>query len=228
MERTMKVLVLASQKGGAGKTTLAFHLAVAAEAAGAGPVVMLDTDSQNTLKKWWNKRGADTPKMAEADVSAMSEVLAGLKSSGFRLAVVDTAGRANEANRSILQQADLVVMPVKPSAGDLWALAATVDVCTALKRPFTFVVCQAVRGASMTVQAVSALSEHGVVAPVVIHNRVNYAAAMGLGQTVQEMEPKGAGSAEIAELWQFVRKRLMANVQAGKRASPVKEASAHA
>jgi chromosome partitioning protein len=110
-------------------------------------------------------------------------------------------------------------MPVKPSAADLWALAATVDVCIAMRRPFTFVVCQAVRGASLTVQAVSALSEHGAVAPVVIHNRVGYAAALGLGQTIQEIEPKGPGSVEIAELWQFVQKRLLANVQTGRRAS---------
>ena len=42
----MHVLALASQKGGAGKSTLAFHLAVAAESAGPGPVASVDTDRQ--------------------------------------------------------------------------------------------------------------------------------------------------------------------------------------
>lgn len=208
----MHVLVMASQKGGAGKTTLAFHMAVAAEASGAGPVVLLDTDPQGTLTQWWNKREGKTPVMASGDVGTLPTTLKELKAGGFGIAIVDTAGRSNEANRAIIDQADLVVMPVKPSAGDLWALASTVDVCVALHRPFTFVVCQAVRGASLTVQAVSALSEHGVVAPVVVHNRVGYAAAMGLGQTIQEAEPKGPGSAEIAALWDFVQKRLLANV----------------
>ncbi|MCL4825249.1 MAG: ParA family protein, partial [Anaerolineales bacterium] len=49
----MKTLVLASQKGGAGKTTLAAHIAVAAELAGAGPVVLIDTDPQGSLSAWW-------------------------------------------------------------------------------------------------------------------------------------------------------------------------------
>jgi chromosome partitioning protein len=209
---------MASQKGGAGKTTLAFHLAVAAEAAGAGPVVLLDTDPQATLTQWWQKRDGAVPKMAAVDIATLAGTLAELRAAGFTLAIVDTAGRSNEASRSVIQQADLVVMPVKPSAGDLWALGATVDACKAVARPFTFVVCQAVRGAALTVQAVCTLSEHGVVAPVVIHNRVGYAAAMGLGQTVQEIEPKGPGAAEISGLWAFVQKRLLSGVQTGKRA----------
>ena len=57
----MHVLVLASQKGGAGKTTLSRHLAVEAERAGAGPVVLLDADPQGGLAAWWNRRQATTP-----------------------------------------------------------------------------------------------------------------------------------------------------------------------
>jgi chromosome partitioning protein len=45
----MKVLALTSQKGGSGKTTLAGHLAVAAEMSGAGPVAVIDTDPQGSL-----------------------------------------------------------------------------------------------------------------------------------------------------------------------------------
>ena len=52
----MRGLVLASQKGGAGKTTLSRHLAVEAERAGAGPVVLLDADPQGGLAAWWNRR----------------------------------------------------------------------------------------------------------------------------------------------------------------------------
>src|SRR5690348_6953410 len=68
----MQVLVLASQKGGAGKTTLAFHFAVAAEAVGAGPVAMLDTDDQGTLTKWWQKRESDTPRLANCEVGTLA------------------------------------------------------------------------------------------------------------------------------------------------------------
>src|SRR3546814_9478621 len=40
----MRVLAMASQKGGSGKTTLSGHLAVQAQLAGAGPVVLIDID----------------------------------------------------------------------------------------------------------------------------------------------------------------------------------------
>ncbi len=60
----MKTIVFASQKGGAGKTTLAAHLAVAAVKAGDGPCVLIDTDPQASLTDWWNGREDETPAFA--------------------------------------------------------------------------------------------------------------------------------------------------------------------
>ena len=100
----MKVIVMASQKGGAGKTTLAFHLAVAAEARGAGPVVLIDTDPQATLTQWWAKRGGESPQMAPADIATLQDTLGELRTAGFALAVIDTAGRSNEASRSVIEK----------------------------------------------------------------------------------------------------------------------------
>ena len=57
----MRVLALASQKGGSGKTTLSGHLAVQAQLAGAGPVCLIDIDPQGSLADWWNEREADMP-----------------------------------------------------------------------------------------------------------------------------------------------------------------------
>ena len=60
----MHVIVLASQKGGAGKTTLAAHIAIAAEAGGDGPAVLIDADPQGSLSAWWNVREAQVPALA--------------------------------------------------------------------------------------------------------------------------------------------------------------------
>jgi len=57
----MRTLVIASQKGGVGKTTIAGHLGVMAEAKGAGPVALIDTDPQGSLASWWNERQAEAP-----------------------------------------------------------------------------------------------------------------------------------------------------------------------
>ena len=57
----MHILVLASQKGGTGKTTLSGHLAVEAQNAGAGPVALIDMDPQGSLSRWWNARAVPEP-----------------------------------------------------------------------------------------------------------------------------------------------------------------------
>src|SRR5579862_4904544 len=49
----MYVIAVASQKGGSGKTTIAAHLAVRADAVDHGPVVLIDTDPQGSLAAWW-------------------------------------------------------------------------------------------------------------------------------------------------------------------------------
>jgi hypothetical protein len=86
----MKVLALTSQKGGSGKTTLAGHLAVAAEAAGAGPVALIDTDPQGSLTDWWNARDAHTPAFLSASVESLEADLARARDLGFALVVIDT------------------------------------------------------------------------------------------------------------------------------------------
>ena len=64
----MRIITVASKKGGSGKTTLAGHLAVAADQSGSGPVAIIDTDPQGSLAAWWNTREAPTPLFAAVDV----------------------------------------------------------------------------------------------------------------------------------------------------------------
>ena len=61
----MKTIVINSQKGGSGKTTLCAHLAVQAEQSGDGPVYLIDTDPQGTLSTWHDKRKAEIPRRIE-------------------------------------------------------------------------------------------------------------------------------------------------------------------
>jgi chromosome partitioning protein len=86
----MRILTIASQKGGAGKTTLTAHVAVEAERAGAGPVAVVDTDPQGSLAAWWNTRQADTPRFAAVDMSQLEAQLTGLDEQGMQLVVIDT------------------------------------------------------------------------------------------------------------------------------------------
>ena len=86
----MRVLALASQKGGSGKTTLSGHMAVQAQRAGAGPVVLIDIDPQGSLADWWNEREAEYPAFAQTTVARLAADLQVLRQQGFKLAVIDT------------------------------------------------------------------------------------------------------------------------------------------
>jgi chromosome partitioning protein len=215
----MKVIVLASQKGGVGKTTLTGNLGVAAGLNGDGPAVLIDTDPQGSLSDWWNAREAESPALAPATLTGLTDKLKALAEAGYAYALVDTPPAITEAIRAVVTLADLVLIPVKPSPHDLRAVGRTVELARDGGKPFAFVVTQAKQNALLTVQAMAALSEHGVVAPAIMHDRVDYASSMTDGRTVQESDPKGRSAAEMASLWQFVKGRLHESTHARKDAA---------
>lgn len=213
----MKTLVIASQKGGAGKTTIAAHLAVAAELAGAGPVVLIDTDPQGSLSEWWNSRQAPTPALASATLAELPAKLQALQAAGVALAVIDTPPAITEAIRDVVQQADFVLIPTRPSPHDLRAVGQSVDIARAAGKPYAFCVTQAKPTARLTVQAVAALSAHGTVAPAIVHDRVDFAASMVDGRTVNEADAKGRSAGEMNDLLAFVQAQLHEKPQSTKK-----------
>lgn len=204
----MKIIVLASQKGGAGKTTLAAHLAVAAEKAEKKPCVLIDTDPQASLVAWWNGREAETPAFAPVTLKELHEKLEGLKKAGYAYAFIDTPPAITESIRAVVQQADFVIIPTRPSPHDLRAVGSTVELAVKSDKPFAFVVTQAKQNSRLTIQTMGALSEHGIVSSTVIHDRVDFAASMIDGRTVLEVDPRGRSAEEVTALWVFVKARL--------------------
>lgn len=204
----MIVIAMASQKGGSGKTTLAGHLAVEAEKAGAGPVTLVDTDPQGSLSKWWNVRAASTPNFAKIGPLQLEAALAELKRAGTRIAIVDTPPAVSESIMMVIEHSDLVIVPTRPSPHDLRAVAATVDMAERFSKPLIFVINGATQRARITGEAAVALSQHGVVAPVNLHHRVDFAASMIDGRTVGEAAPKSQSSREVADLWAYIQGRL--------------------
>jgi len=204
----MHVLVLASQKGGSGKTTLSGHLAVEADKAGIGPVALIDTDPQGSLAQWWNAREAPTPHFAQVGVLELDEALDHLEKAGMKLVVIDTPPAITGAISKVVAHADLVLVPTRPSPHDLRAVGATVDIAEKHDKPLVFVVNGATARARITGEAAVALSQHGTVAPITLHHRVDFAASMTDGRTVGEAAPKSASSKEVRDLWLYVQDRL--------------------
>ena len=200
----IKVLSLANQKGGVGKTTHAGNLAVAAAAAGERVVVM-DTDPQGSLASWWNCREGEDVAFAHARLDDLAAQLVALDGDGFTLVVIDTPPAVTATIAAVVAVSDLVVIPTRASPHDLRAVGATVALCRT--RPI-FVINGAAHRARLTAQAAIALSEHGTVAPTIVYQRTDYAAAMVDGRTIQELDPAGKGAKEVADLWAYLAIRL--------------------
>ncbi|MGF7168988.1 chromosome partitioning protein [Sphingobium xanthum] len=207
----VRILALASQKGGSGKTTLSGHLAVQAQRAGAGPVVLIDIDPQGSLADWWNERTEEFPAFAQTTVARLAIDLETLRQQGFKLAVIDTPPAITMAIQSVIGVAELIVVPTRPSPHDLRAVGATVDLCERAGKPLLFVVNAATPKARITSEAAIALSQHGTVAPVTIHHRTDFASSMIDGRTVMDFDPNGKSAKEIEAIWAYIADRLERN-----------------
>lgn len=203
----LDVLVFASRKGGAGKTTLAGHLAVEAVNAGRN-VALIDTDGQGSLTDWWNAREAASPLFANATLSNLKADLKGLERDGVDLVLIDTRGDVTEDITAAVKIASLVLVPVRPSPHDLRAVGRTLDIIASHKRPLTFILNAAPTGARMTEDAVRSLAEYGTIARPTIHQRVIFMESMIDGRTAGELDPKCKAAGEIAELWTSIAARL--------------------
>ena len=200
----MKIIAVASQKGGCGKTTIAAHLAVRAGMIGQGPAVLIDTDPQHSLTEWWQARDDDSLALATVTLDDLAGSLATLRSQGAAVAIIDTPPALTASIERVIALADLVLIPARPSPHDLRAIGATVEMTRRAGKPFVFVVNGAAPRASITAEAVAALSEHGRVAPGILYQRTDFAASMIDGRTVMEAAPNGRSAHEIAELWKCV------------------------
>jgi len=199
----MKTVLIAAQKGGAGKTTLARNLSVVAVQAGK-KVLCMDMDPQSSLRGWWDGREADAPAMLDRDPSPdkLRETLDAAQHR-FDLCIIDTPPAHPEWLNEPLRAADLVLIPVRPSPDDLRAVGATIAAVNAIGTPFAFVLSQTPR-ARLTEDAARVLAQHGRVAPVNLAQRVSYAETGATGQGVCEATDDKA-SAEIKTLWTYVK-----------------------
>lgn len=209
----MKTLAVLSRKGGAGKTTVALHLAVAAQATGRR-VALVDMDPQRSAADWWRSRSSETPELVEVEPGNLATVTKAAKADGVDMLVVDTRPSAEADALEAATVADLGLLVVKPSILDLRAVAGTVETVKRTKTPAVILMNQAppARGeveAGITQEARSALEGYGLpVLPVILHARAAYHAALIDGRAVNELEPHGKATAEIATLWRLLERIL--------------------
>jgi chromosome partitioning protein len=212
----MRSIAFLTQKGGAGKTTLAASLAVAAAQAGER-VIALDLDPQGSLARWGERRAAaNVPynlmvEPLERDrLPRVRAILDGLAGAGFTLAVFDTAGADGPAVRLVTEAADLCLLPARPTRLDVEATAATFRAVFLAKRKAAFVLnqCPPTYHSSRALDAAKGLTALGVLAEPMLSARMDYQDAIAGGLGVTEYARGGRAAHEIKMLWNWTRAQL--------------------
>lgn len=203
----MRVLVLVTQKGGSGKTTLCVHLAVAAESLGARCLI-LDLDPQASAESWYQAREAETPRLVRVEAGDLPRALELARSQGYSHVLIDTPGRDEPAVAAAIRMADFCLVPCRPTATDMKATPATMATIRRLQKPAAFVLTQTPPKGFRIREAEIGLGVLGPVAPVAIVARNTFQDAQGAGLGATELEPEGKAAAEITALWHWVERKL--------------------
>ena len=197
------VITVAQQKGGSGKTMLAANLAAALATDKA--VAALDIDPQHSLQRWYQLRSARDPAPRSLTFSNQS---------GWRLAgeldrlrrehdvvLVDTPPVIDADARRAIRGADLVVVPVQPSAPDLWAAEGTLKLALDEKRPVCFVLNRvAATGKARGIMEAELRGRNLILLPTALGNRAAFSQAFVQGLGVTEAAPKTPAAAEMRAL----------------------------
>ena len=208
---TAKIIAVAQQKGGAGKTTVAAHLAVAFTAA-RKDVAVVDIDPQQSLAAWYQRREA---RFGDAGAGLLVSRIKGWRvrneverlARAHDLVVIDSPPHAETEARIAVRSANLVIVPVQPSPMDVWATRPTLELAAAEKVPVLVVLNRVPPRARLTDEMLAEIGDWGArVAQAQLGNRVVFASALAEGRAVGEVQPRGKAAVEIAALAEEVLK----------------------
>lgn len=205
----MRSIAFVTQKGGAGKTTLASNVAVAALRAGER-VFICDLDPVQSFARWSSARKTRDVPTQHVPPGKLAQALEELAKSGVTLVVIDTPGADSEMAEQAIRCADLCIIPARPNALDLWASEITLARVKAHRKNFAFLLnqCPPAQQSARVQRGAQALQEMGALLGPLISTRVDYQEAVRLGFGVLELNPNGIAAREIGQLWTSLKRRL--------------------
>jgi chromosome partitioning protein len=206
----MYTIALIAQKGGAGKTTLAVSLAVAAGQVGLTSIV-IDLDPQATSCNWKDRRKSDTPVVIDAQPSRLAAALEKAEENGVDFAVIDTPARSEQSALAAAKAADLVLIPCRPQAYDLETIPNTKEILALAGNKPALAILNAVPAVgNRHEQARTVLHRLTVpVCPFMLGQRAVFGDSGAVGQAPQEYDPKGKGAAEVLQVYKYILSTLV-------------------
>ena len=201
---TGRIITIAQQKGGSGKTTLAVNLATAFLAEGKS-VGLLDTDPQGSLGKWFMKRietHGEDPSLLFSTATAwgISYELRSLCDK-VDVVIVDTPPKADSDLRPALRAADLILVPLSSSHVDIWATQDVLDLADRAGKRAYIVMNRSRAGTKLGAEVLETVKElEADVMSSSLGNRIVFAEALGNGLGAIEAQKKSTAASEVKDL----------------------------
>jgi len=203
----MITIALVSQKGGAGKSTLAANIAALA-ASGGLRTAIIDLDAQASISAWHAAREADDITLVPSHPPLVSKQVEDLDRQGYQLAIIDTPPHNSTAAANAIAVADFTLIPVRPSSFDLVAAQATFDLLKQGKGQGGVIINAVPAGTKVETPATSFVKSAGLTVIARIGQRVAFQHAITQGQGVTEYEPNGKAAEEVINLWNKIQGKL--------------------
>jgi len=214
MFKGMKVIAVAINKGGAGKTTTAKSIATAAVEAGLN-ALLLDMDTQQNSVKWSRRRasqqGNPMPVVRFTTEGDLAEELDRARAAGCDLAIIDTPPGRNSEGPAAVEAADLVLIPFVAEDVDAFdGVPPTARLARMAGKPAAGILNFAFPGSKAQEEtARGVLDAIGLpMAPVVLQRFNAHRDANPKGLTAQEFEPESRAAQDIRALWAWVCSEL--------------------
>ena len=211
----MKIIAIAMQKGGVGKSTLARSLAVAGGGVGYN-VLVLDMDAQQSMSQWAERRDEQLPAVKFLSEIELPKMLESAEDAGCDLVIIDTPpARSTEAPAAV-EEADLVIVPCTPDIEAYEQLPRTARIARATGTPAAAVLTM-VHPNSLTEERIAreVFATIGIpMAKAIFHRFKVHRDASREGATAQEMEPDSKAAQEIQVLWDWVCAELQISTSA--------------